>query len=134
LTEAIDTSTPGGKLAFHLFGALAEFEKDLIRERTMAGLAAARARGRTGGRPTVWTPAKLEVAMSMFLRLYFASLLIASGLNVKVVQTRLRHGSAMTTLNTYGHMWPDADESLRAAIAVVLAAHKDASRTKRLAD
>jgi site-specific recombinase XerD len=82
----------------------------------------------------VWTPAKLEVAMSMFLRHYFASLLIASGLNVKVVQTRLRHGSAMTTLNTYGHMWPDADESLRAAIAVVLAAHKDSSRTKRLAD
>lgn len=66
LTEAIDTSTPGGKLTFHLFGALAEFERDLIRERTMAGLAAARARGRKGGRPTVWTPAKLEVAKSMY--------------------------------------------------------------------
>ena len=65
LTESIDTSTPGGKLTFHLFGALAEFERDLIRERTMAGLAAARARGRNGGRPTVWTPAKLEVARSM---------------------------------------------------------------------
>ena len=65
LTESIDTSTPGGKLTFHLFGALAEFERDLIRERTMAGLTAARARGRTGGRPTVWTPAKLEVARSM---------------------------------------------------------------------
>jgi DNA invertase Pin-like site-specific DNA recombinase len=66
LTESIDTSTPGGKLTFHLFGALAEFERDLIRERTMAGLAAARARGRMGGRPTVWTPAKLKVARSMY--------------------------------------------------------------------
>ena len=68
------------------------------------------------------------------LRHYFASLLIASGLDVKVVQTRLRHASAMTTLNTYGHMWPDTDESSRAAVAVVLAARKDPSRTKRLAD
>src|SRR3990170_7616784 len=51
LTENIDTTTSGGKLVFHLFGALAEFERDLIRERTQAGLAAARARGRMGGRP-----------------------------------------------------------------------------------
>ena len=48
---AIDTTTPGGKLVFHVFGALAEFERNLIRERTQAGLTAARARGRTGGRP-----------------------------------------------------------------------------------
>lgn len=65
LTESIDTSTPGGKLIFHVFGALAEFERGLIRERTMAGLAAARARGRTGGRPTVWTADKLRVAKAM---------------------------------------------------------------------
>lgn len=65
LTESIDTSTPGGKLVFHVFGALAEFERDLIRERTQAGLAAARARGRVGGRPTVWTPEKLRVAQTM---------------------------------------------------------------------
>lgn len=51
ITESIDTTTPGGKLIFHVFGALAEFERDLIRERTRAGLAAARARGRRGGRP-----------------------------------------------------------------------------------
>jgi DNA invertase Pin-like site-specific DNA recombinase len=50
LQEQLDTSTSGGKLVFHVFGALAEFERDLIRERTMAGLAAARARGRRGGR------------------------------------------------------------------------------------
>lgn len=65
LTEQIDTSTPGGRLIFHIFGALAEMERDLIRERTMAGLAAARARGRTGGRPTVWTPEKLRTAHAM---------------------------------------------------------------------
>jgi len=51
LTESIDTTSSGGKLVFHVFGALAEFERDLIRERTRAGLLAARARGRTGGRP-----------------------------------------------------------------------------------
>ena len=65
LTEQIDTSTPGGRLIFHVFAALAEFERDLIRERTQAGLAAARARGRTGGRPTVWTPEKLRTAHTM---------------------------------------------------------------------
>ncbi|MFQ5433459.1 MAG: recombinase family protein [Anaerolineae bacterium] len=51
LQESIDTMTSGGRLIFHIFGALAEFERNLIRERTQAGLAAARARGRTGGRP-----------------------------------------------------------------------------------
>ncbi len=65
LTESIDTSTPGGRLVFHVFRALAESERDLIRERTQAGLAAARARGRTGGRPTVWTDAKLQTARAM---------------------------------------------------------------------
>jgi len=53
LTESIDTTTPGGKLVFHIFGALAEFERSIIQDRTRAGLAAARARGRTGGRPPV---------------------------------------------------------------------------------
>ncbi len=64
-SESIDTSTPGGRLVFHVFGALAEFERDLIRERTQAGLAAARARGRVGGRPTVWTADKLRAARAM---------------------------------------------------------------------
>ena len=67
LTENIDTTTPGGKLIFHIFGALAEFERDLIRERTTAGLAAARARGRTGGRPKAFAdPAKLRMAQTLF--------------------------------------------------------------------
>ena len=65
LTESLDTSTPGGRLIFHVFGALAEFERDLIRERTNAGLVAARARGRTGGRPSVWTPEKLQTAQDL---------------------------------------------------------------------
>jgi DNA invertase Pin-like site-specific DNA recombinase len=67
LTEQIDTTTPGGKLIFHVFGALAEFERDLIRERTQAGLAAARARGRLGGRPKKLTDAKqLELARTLY--------------------------------------------------------------------
>jgi DNA invertase Pin-like site-specific DNA recombinase len=67
LTEHIDTTTPGGKLVFHIFGALAEFERDLIRERTNAGLAAARARGRKGGRPKAFAdPRKLAMAKTLF--------------------------------------------------------------------
>jgi DNA invertase Pin-like site-specific DNA recombinase len=65
LTEAIDTSTPGGTLVFHLFGALAEFERAIIRERTRAGLAAARARGRTGGRPSALSPADKIAARAL---------------------------------------------------------------------
>jgi len=60
LQEQIDTTTSGGKLVFHVFGALAEFERDLIRERTHAGLQAARARGRLFGRPKALTPRKIE--------------------------------------------------------------------------
>lgn len=66
LQESIDTTTPGGRLVFHVFAALAEFERDLIRERTHAGLAAARARGRRGGRPSVMTADKLAVAREMY--------------------------------------------------------------------
>lgn len=66
LTENIDTTTSGGKLVFHIFGALAEFERELISERTHAGLKAARARGRVGGRPTVMTPAKTVEARRMY--------------------------------------------------------------------
>lgn len=62
LTEAIDTTTTNGRLMFHVFAALAEFERDLIRSRTVAGLAAARARGRTGGRPSVMTPERRDAA------------------------------------------------------------------------
>jgi DNA invertase Pin-like site-specific DNA recombinase len=66
LTENIDTTTPGGKLIFHIFGALAEFERDLIKERTNAGLQAARARGRKGGRPQVLTKRQVAMARALY--------------------------------------------------------------------
>jgi len=65
LTESIDTTSSGGRLVFHIFGALAEFEHSLIRERTMAGLAAARARGRKGGRKPALSPADVRNAAAM---------------------------------------------------------------------
>jgi DNA invertase Pin-like site-specific DNA recombinase len=82
LTEAIDTTTPGGRLVFHLFGALGEFERDLIRERTRAGLSAAAARGRKGGRRPVVTEDKLRRAR----------LLIDQGLTVREAAARVRVG------------------------------------------
>jgi DNA invertase Pin-like site-specific DNA recombinase len=65
LTEAIDTTSSGGRLVFHIFGALAEFEHSLIRERTIAGLVAARARGRKGGRKPVMSKADTRKAAAM---------------------------------------------------------------------
>ncbi|HYZ33462.1 MAG TPA: recombinase family protein [Crenalkalicoccus sp.] len=82
LTEAIDTTTPGGRLVFHLFAALGQFERDLICERTRAGLVAAAARGRTGGRRPVITEEKLRRARE----------LIAKGLGVRDAAVRLRVG------------------------------------------
>src|SRR5215831_17512101 len=67
------------------------------------------------------------------LRHYFASLLIASGADVKTVQARLRHASAKTTLDTYGHIWPDRDESTRAAVEAVLAARTEQRRNSTAA-
>jgi len=66
LQEAIDTQTSGGKLIFHIFGALAEFERNLIRERTQAGLQAARARGRKGGRPKALDKNKQALAVKLY--------------------------------------------------------------------
>jgi DNA invertase Pin-like site-specific DNA recombinase len=82
LTEAIDTTTPGGRLIFHVFGALAQFERDLIGERTRAGLTAAAARGRRGGRKPVVTADKLERAR----------VLMSKGLTVREAATRLKIG------------------------------------------
>ncbi len=66
LQESIDTTTSGGRLVFHIFGALAEFERHLIRERTHAGLAAARARGRLGGRPKKLNNKKKKLAVKLY--------------------------------------------------------------------
>lgn len=65
LTESLDTSNPGGKLVFSIFGAIAEFERSLIVERTQAGLAAAKSRGRTGGRPRKMTEEKVRAARQL---------------------------------------------------------------------
>ena len=82
LSESIDTTTSGGRLIFHVFGALGQFERDLIRERTKAGLAAAAARGRKGGRKPVVTDDKLQRAREH----------IANGLNVREAAARLKIG------------------------------------------
>jgi DNA invertase Pin-like site-specific DNA recombinase len=66
VTENIDTTTSGGKLIFHIFGALAEFERNLIRERTAAGLIAARARGRKGGRPKALSLKQRSIAKELY--------------------------------------------------------------------
>lgn len=82
LTEAIDTTTPGGRLIFHIFGALGQFERDLIGERTRAGLTAAAARGRKGGRKQAVTEEKLRRAREH----------IAKGLNVREAAMRVKVG------------------------------------------
>ena len=66
LQETIDTTTPSGKLIFHIFAALAEFERNLIRERTMAGLKAARARGLKGGRPKALNDLQQETLTKLY--------------------------------------------------------------------
>lgn len=66
LSESITTTNNSGRLIFHLFGALAEFERNLIRERTTAGLVAARARGHRGGRPKALDPAKRQLAVKLY--------------------------------------------------------------------
>lgn len=82
LTESIDTTTPGGKLIFHIFGSLAEFERSMIRERTMAGLEAARSRGRTGGRPKSLSEDDLKLLNAMLSDPEFTVAQVADRLNV----------------------------------------------------
>lgn len=92
LTENIDTTTPSGRLIFHMFGSLAEFERDLIRERVQAGLKSARRRGRNGGRPPVTEETK---AMAR-------TLLADKSLSVKQICERL--GIAKSTLYKYSKL------------------------------
>lgn len=106
LTEAMDTTTCGGRLVFHMFGALAEFERGIIRERTMAGLAAARARGRVGGRPRQVTDA--EVAE-------MRALLAVPGTSVQAVCERF--GRSRSTVYRYAPAptWGPAPRPMPAA-------------------
>ena len=84
LTGDVDTTTSTGRLVFGLFATLAEFQRDLIHERTMAGLAAARARGRAGGRPRVMTRQKLRAAMALMADRDLAARDVASQLGVSL--------------------------------------------------
>ncbi len=84
LTGGIDTTNSTGRLVFGIFATLAEFERDLIKERTMAGLVAARARGRAGGRPRLMTRAKLRTAMAMMAERSNAATDIAEQLGISL--------------------------------------------------
>lgn len=87
VTEAIDTTTAAGKLVFNIFASLADFERHLISERTRAGLAAGRARGRMGGRPPALTPRQLREAR-----------LLLTDPNATVTEVAERYGVSRTTL------------------------------------
>ena len=82
LTESIDTSGPAGKLVFHMFAALAQFERELVRERTLAGLVAARARGRKGGRPPLLKASEQRIALAMMKNREMSVAAIAEHLGV----------------------------------------------------
>jgi len=86
LKESIDTTTTSGRLVFHIFAALAEFERELIRERTLAGLAVARAAGRRGGRPTVVSAETAQAARAMLAE---GATMAAAARAVKVHRTTL---------------------------------------------
>ena len=84
LTESVDTTTPGGRLVFHIFGALAEFERAIIRERTQAGLIAARQAGRRGGRPRALTDRDIHAAKAMLSDQRITVLEVANRLSVSL--------------------------------------------------
>lgn len=96
LKESIDTSTAAGRMITHLFGALAQFERELIVERTHAGLAAARARGRVGGRKPVLTGEKLRAALDMYdsQQYTIAAIACAVGVSRATVYRRIAARSA----------------------------------------
>ena len=104
LTEAIDATTPAGQLLFHVMGALAQFERDLIRERTRAGLSAAAARGRKGGRPIVVTAEIIEKARR----------LVGQGLSVREAAARLRVGKS----SLYDALAADSSQGHRSDVAL----------------
>ncbi len=90
--DKIDTSTPQGKFFFHVFGAVAEFERDLIRERTITGLQAAKARGRVGGRKKKMTPEKIEDARKMLKTMPSAKIAEMLGVSRATLYNNLKLG------------------------------------------
>lgn len=99
LTEVIDTTTAQGRLVFHMFGALAEFERGLIRERTRAGLSAAKKAGRTGGRPPKLTYDDIEAAKAMLTNPDIGVASVAHRLGVSLA-TLYRHIPAARTASS----------------------------------
>jgi DNA invertase Pin-like site-specific DNA recombinase len=104
LTESLDTTAPQGRLVFHMFGALAEFERSLIRERTQAGLLAAKRTGRTGGRPPKLTDEDIEAARAML-----------SNPDIGVASVANRLGVSLATLYRY---IPAARASAAGAVSI----------------
>src|SRR5579885_1809842 len=108
LTEQLDTTTPTGTLIFHIFGALAEFERALIRERTQAGLAAARARGRNGGRPKALRgkdPKIVEAVRQQYLEQQ-----TPVGALCKLLGSRARRSTGTSLENSQYPSWRDEPE------------------------
>jgi DNA invertase Pin-like site-specific DNA recombinase len=112
LTEAIDTTTAGGRLVFHIFGALAEFERAVIRERTRAGLAAARARGRKGGRPFKVKADDLKAAKALLANPDIPVADVAKRIGVSVA-TLYRHFPAARTTRGEGLLVIEAETDAR---------------------
>jgi DNA invertase Pin-like site-specific DNA recombinase len=103
LQESIDTTSNAGKLQFHIFSALAEFERELNRERTMAGLRAARARGRTGGRPQALSEEEAKLATKMIVDPDYSTAEICGHLDISR-PTLYRYVSPDGTHRKYGHL------------------------------
>ncbi len=102
LTESIDTTNAGGKLIFHIFAALAEFERNLIRERTIAGLKAARARGRVGGRKAKLSNSDTRKAAAMLLDPLVTKTEVAKHFGISRVTLNsalVKHGFSLNPLN-----------------------------------
>ena len=113
LTEALDTTTAQGRLVFHMFGALAEFERSLIRERTQAGLAAARRAGRTGGRPPKLTEDDLEAARALLA-------------NPDIGVTQIAHRLGVSPATLYGTSPPHEPRIPRRLRTAALSQRRDA--------
>ena len=118
LHEAIDTTTPTGRLMVHLIASLAEFERELTIERTIAGLEAAKARGTNLGRPTVWTPQRAEAATA----------LLAAG--ATVTQTAAALGVSRATI--YRHANPPKTAQTRACPTHSTVVHPFTSNSKEV--
>jgi DNA invertase Pin-like site-specific DNA recombinase len=111
LTENIDTTTPGGKLIFHIFGSLAEFERDLIRERTQAGLQAARARGRNGGRPK--SPLADEKKLAMARKMYLDETTLVKDILTHLGIKKTTFYKYLKTVSQPTEMTPSAQQTQR---------------------